>query len=112
MLSPEMPIDRSVVRVGSSSTCRRFGGLDITIMAPLVDVLGLYRTCVSALADPVMIWFNFSCQRTLINGEPFVTGVTSSGFRVAGLRMCRLPSSDPVTMDEELGVNWMFDVGY
>src|SRR5882672_7653990 len=46
--SPEKPWLMSVVRLGSSSTCRRFGALDMTNAAPLVEIAGLYSTRVSA----------------------------------------------------------------
>lgn len=57
------------------------------------------------------IWLSFSCQRTVIRGEPGVTGVTSSGFRVAGFKMCRWPVSEPVSTFADVGENTMFDVG-
>ncbi len=41
IMSPEIPAEVSVVRVGSSSMCRRLGAFDITIEAPRVEVLGL-----------------------------------------------------------------------
>ena len=65
-----------------------------------------------ASAEPVIIWFNRSCHWTVISGKPGVTGVTSSGLRVAELRMCRWPVSDPVMMfvDED-GENLMLLVG-
>ena len=47
-----------------------------------------------------------------MSGDPGVIGVTTSGLRVAGLRMYRSPVSDPVMIDDELGANWMFEVGY
>ena len=47
----------------------------------------------------------------MIRGEPGVTGVTSSGFRVAGFKMCRWPVSEPVSTFADVGENTMFDVG-
>ena len=67
--------------------CRRLGCFDITSKAPLAETLGLKRTWVSALALPVMIWLSLSCQQTVMSGALGVTGVMSSGFRVAGLRI-------------------------
>jgi hypothetical protein len=58
-----------------------------------------------------MIWFSLGCHITLIKGDPGVMGVTSSGLRVAGFKMCKWPDSEPVITEDELGENWMFDVG-
>jgi len=44
--------------------------------------------------------------------DPGVTEVMSSGFRVAGFKMCRLPDCDPVRIDEELGENLILEDGY
>ena len=76
------------------------------------ESLGLKRMVVWPLAEPVKIWLSFGCQLTVMRGEPGVTGVTSSGRRVAGLRMWRWPVSEPVMTLAELGANLMFDVGY
>ena len=83
----------------------------MTKAAPFVDIVGLYSTWVSALAEPVKIWFSFSCHKTVMSGDPGVTGVTSSGLRVAGLRMCRWPVSEPTMIFADVGENWMFEVG-
>ena len=52
------------------------------------------------------------CQRTVVRGELGVTGVTSSGFRVAGLRMWRWPVDEPVMIEEEFGAKRMLVLGY
>lgn len=55
MASPDRPAVVSVVRLGSSSICLRFGVFDMTNLAPPCDMSGLYKICVSAFAEPVMI---------------------------------------------------------
>ena len=47
-----------------------------------------------------------------MRAEPGVTGVTSSGRRVAGFRMCRCPVSEPVMMLAEFGENRMLVEAY
>ena len=47
-----------------------------------------------------------------MRADPGVTGVTSSGRRVAGFRMCRCPVSEPVMMLAEFGENRMLVDAY
>ena len=47
-----------------------------------------------------------------MSGEPGVTGVTSSGFKVAGLRMWRWPVAEPVMIEDELGEKRMSVLAY